>query len=185
MLGDWQELERRREGSFRVFDVWCVNSRSPRTGVAHDFYTIACSDWVNVLAWTEDGRLVFVRQYRHGPDEFTLEIPGGAVDPGEDFLAAGLRELREESGFEAGEARLLGDVNPNPAIFQNTCATVLATGCRPAGELLLDPGEDIQVLTLSPAEVRAAIREGRVDHALVLAAFLWGELAEGAPSLFR
>jgi ADP-ribose pyrophosphatase len=185
MLGDWQELGRAREGSYRVFDVWRVQSRSPRTGAAHDFYTIDCRDWVNVLAWTEEGRLVLVRQYRQGPREFTLEIPGGAVDPGEDLLEAGLRELREESGYEAGEARLLGDLNPNPAIFGNTCATVLATGCRLAGELILDAGEDIEVVTLRPSEVRDAMRAGQVDHALVFAAFLWGELDADAPSLLR
>ncbi|PIE24757.1 MAG: NUDIX hydrolase [Planctomycetota bacterium] len=183
MLGDWQEIERQNEGSFRIFDVWRVQSRSPRTGEAHEFYTLDCRDWVNVLAWTEEERLVLVRQFRHGPEEFTLEIPGGAVDPGEDLLEAGLRELREESGYVAGEAKLLGAVNPNPAIFGNSCGTVLATGCRPEGELILDAGEDIQVMTLTPAEVRQAMRAGQVNHALVFAAFLWGEL-EGAPSLF-
>jgi ADP-ribose pyrophosphatase len=63
---------------------------------------------------------------------------------------------------------------PNPAIFTNRCHTFLATGCERVGDLQMDPGEDIEVVTLPVAEVDDLVRRGEIDHALVLAALaLW------------
>ena len=38
------------------------------------------------------------------------------------------------------------------------------------GDLELDPGEDIVVGALSEEELRAAVRAGEIDHALVISA---------------
>ena len=184
MLRPWPELSRKTLATLSSFEVLDIRRKSPRTGVDHDFFVIRCLDWVNVIALTLDGKIVLVRQWRHGSQSFTLEIPGGAVDPGEGMLAAARRELREESGYEAQELVWLGDVNPNAAIFGNRCGSVLARSCRRVGDIEPDPGEDLEVLELSPAEFRAAIRRGEVDHALVLAALVWLELHEGPESLF-
>ena len=81
------------------------------------------------------------------------------------------RELREETGYEAASLERLGVMTPNPALFSNRCFTYLATGCRRAGELQMDPGEDIEVVTIPVRELDAAILRGEIDHALVLAAF--------------
>lgn len=185
MLQPWPDVERETLASFRVFDVHMVRRTSPRTGKDLDFFVIDTRDWVNVVAFTEDEQLIVVRQFRHGTSRFTVEIPGGVVGRDEPPVDAAARELREESGYEARELRFLGTVNPNPAIFTNTCGTVLATGCRRVGDIQPDPGEDIEVLTLSRQEVLDAVRRGEVDHALVLAAFTWLELTDDAPTLFE
>ena len=65
------------------------------------------SDWVNIIALTPDQHIVLVRQFRFGINAFSLEIPGGMIDAGEDPIVAGLRELREETGFVGGSARVL------------------------------------------------------------------------------
>lgn len=178
MLKSWPELTRKVLASFKVFNVVEVRRRSPRTGGDLGFLVIDSAEWVNVIALTGDERFVLVRQFRQGPAKFTIEIPGGVVEEHETPLEAAARELREETGFEAGELRFLGTVNPNPAIFSNTCGTVLATGCRRVGETQPDPGEDLEVVLLTRDELVAAIRSGEVDHALVLAAFVWLCLSE-------
>lgn len=185
MLEAWPEIERKTLVRFKSFEVHEAKRRSPRTGATHDFFLMDCLDWINILALTDDGKIVMVRQFRHGSDSFTLEIPGGGIDPGEDMVEAGKRELREESGYEARDVVFLGDVNPNPSIMQNRCGTILARGCRKVGEIEQDAGEDIEVVELSPAELRTAIREGQVDHALVFAALVWLELDAGPESLLR
>ncbi len=178
MLRSWPEIARERLASFKVFDVLKIRRTSPRTGKDLDFFVIDTRDWVNVIAFTEDDQLVCVRQFRHGTSRFTLEIPGGLVELGETPIEAAGRELLEESGYEAEDLRFLGTVNPNPAIFTNTCGTVLATGCRRVAALSPDPGEDIEVVTLSRDQFHQAIRDGEVDHALVLAAFTWLDLSD-------
>jgi ADP-ribose diphosphatase len=176
MVERWPLISCETLSEYKIFKVDKKMRRSPRTGKDLGFFVLDTWDWVNVVALTDADELVCIHQYRQGADRVTLEIPGGAVEPDEDALAAGIRELREETGYAAGDARLIGSANPNPAIFTNQCATVLATGCRLVGEIQPDPGEDIDVLTLSIPDFLQAIRDDEVDHALVLAALLWAEL---------
>ena len=96
-------------------------------------------------AVTPDGRIVLVRQFRFGIDDFSLEIPGGVVEPGEDPVAAGTRELREETGFGGPRARLLASVHPNPAIQRNRCHLVLVEGVECGESLDWDEDEEISV----------------------------------------
>lgn len=129
-------------------------------------------DWVNVVALTPELEVVVVKQHRFGIAAPTLEIPGGMVDPGEEPLTAAVRELREETGFEAERWTPMGAVAPNPAFLNNRCHHFLAEGCRISGEQLQDPGEDIIVGTMPLEAMRAAIMDGSVDHSLVLSAML-------------
>lgn len=174
-LREWEQLGEEYLARYKVFDVVKSRRRSPRTGVDIGFFLIRTPDWVNVVAITEDDQLVLVRQFRHGTEEFSLEIPGGLVDPHErEPAAAAVRELREETGFLPGELHPLGSMAPNPAIFGNRCYAYLATGCRRVGELLQDPGEDLEVVLVPVAEVDSLVRSGAIDHALVLAAIaMW------------
>ena len=105
----WPDLGHETVGDFRIFKLRSVRRRSPRNGVERDFYVMDCADWVNVVAITADDELVLVEQFRHGVAAVELEVPGGIMDPGEtDAVAAGLRELREETGYAGETARLLG-----------------------------------------------------------------------------
>jgi 8-oxo-dGTP pyrophosphatase MutT (NUDIX family) len=129
---------------------------------------------VNVVAVTDDRKVVFVRQFRHGTRETTLEIPGGAVDPEDRSpLAAAKRELREETGFIARRWRRLGVVEPNPAIQTNLTWTFLAEGAHLAGAADPDPGEELDVVLVPEKNLEALARKGVIRHALVIAAFYW------------
>lgn len=139
---------------------------------AADFVAFDFPDWVNVIAFTEAGDVVLVEQWRHGTQEPTLEVPGGMVDPGEDMVQAAVRELREETGYAGDGAVLIGSVTPNPAIQTNRCGTVVVRNCRVVGDQDPDPNEEIVVSTASLDEVHAMLRDGRIHHALVVAAFM-------------
>ena len=141
------------------------------------FVVIDTTDWVNVIALTQDEQVVLVEQFRHGTGSVTLEIPGGMVDPGEDMLTAGVRELLEETGYGGGQAALIGVVQPNPAIQSNRCGTVLVRGVSRMAEQRFDEHEEIAVHLLPLAEVHALVRGGQIQHALVLAALLHLELS--------
>ena len=142
--------------------------RHPGRGTERDFVVIVAPDWVNVVALTRDERLVLVRQFRYGIDDFSLEIPGGVVEAGEDPVAAGVRELREETGFTGKRARLLASVHPNPAIQRNRCHLVLVEEVESREVSDWDEDEEFAVMTAPVAEVLDLARSGRITHSLVL-----------------
>ncbi|MCC6752322.1 MAG: NUDIX hydrolase [Deltaproteobacteria bacterium] len=168
----WQRLSRHEVLTTPIFSIHEQLCRSPRTGLDHPFFLLETADWVNVIPITDDEQVVMVRQYRHGRDETTLEIPGGMIDPEDaDPAHAARRELLEETGFRAGELRCLGAIAPNPAVQTNLCHTFVATGLQSVAELSMDVTEDLDVLTLPLAEVPSRIASGEISHALVVVAF--------------
>lgn len=179
-----QESEEIRQDS-RIFRQVLARRRSPHTGLEHVFHRLQGSDWVNVVAFTRAGELLVVEQYRHGINAPTLEIPGGACDPGETPLASAQRELREETGHVGGRWVSLGSCTPNPATQDNRCHSFLAMECVPEGALDLDPAEELQLWACSWKEWQERMRQGDIHHALVLSAFMLLQLWEGWPELRR
>lgn len=171
----WEKLGHTTQATTRVLDLLSVRYRHPVRGTEKDFVVVAPTDWCNVLALTADGRLVLVRQFRFGIDGFSLEIPGGVMEPGEDPIEAGLRELREETGYTGARARLIGSVNPNPAIQSNRCHFVLVEDAVQSAAFEWDADEEIEVTTVAAGDVLAQARAGGITHALVLNALFFFE----------
>jgi ADP-ribose pyrophosphatase len=169
----WPHMGCQQVADMRIFRVRLDRTVSPRTGAQRDMAVLDSPDWVNIIAVTPDRHVVCVHQYRHGVRRVTLEIPGGIVHAGEDPGAAGVRELREETGYAGGDPIRLGVVEPNPAFITNRCFTYVVTDARLVGRPDLDEGEDIEVVLLPLADVPAAIADGRITHALVVCAFWW------------
>ncbi len=168
----WTLLHSERKYSDRLISVDRDRYRLEKNGRTGDFTIIRTFDWINVIPVTEEGNFVFIRQFRHGIREVTLEIPGGAIDPSDSSpRVAAERELREETGFVAGRWEDLGFVTPNPALQNNRCHTFLAAGASRAGAPRFDPCEWIETVLLSRQETATALRNGAVHHGLVLAAF--------------
>jgi 8-oxo-dGTP pyrophosphatase MutT (NUDIX family) len=161
----------------RIFQMVTGEVCCRRTNTCRDFYKFLFPSWVNIVAVTAGGELLLIRQYRFGTNRIELEIPGGAVNLGEDPLAAGERELLEETGYAGENGRIIGKVCPNPAIQNNFCYTVLVENVRKISEPQQDDMEDIEVLTLPQKEVEALMTNGIIEHGLVLNALMFFTMA--------
>jgi 8-oxo-dGTP pyrophosphatase MutT (NUDIX family) len=154
---------------FQVFEKKYAHSIDHRSG---NFYVMDLTDWVQVIALIPDNKLILVRQFRFGTETFSLETPGGLMDGGEDPLAAGLRELREETGYIPENARLLTSIYPNPAIQTNRLHIIVAENCQGIDGQQLDPNEEITFCMASFPECLSKIRSGEINHAIAIATLL-------------
>lgn len=154
-----------------IFDLKRRRCVSQETGKRGEFVYLDNPGWVNVLAITDRDEVVMIEQFRHGLAEVTLEIPGGMVDEGESPESAGMRELREETGYGGDAVELIGVVSPNPAIQNNWCSTILVRPAELRATIELDASEEIAVRLVPLADVDDLIRSRTVHHAMVVAAF--------------
>ncbi len=173
MIKPWKFLRAEKINSCRVFDLFREEYISPKSGQKHDFYLINSGDWVNVIPLTPEQKVVLVKQYRFGTKDFSLEIPGGMIDPGDTPAQAARRELLEETGYAGDEPILLGMVHPNPAIHTNRCFTYLIKNATYRQLPQQDSTEDIEVQTVPLSAIPHLIATGQITHALVIAAFYW------------
>jgi ADP-ribose pyrophosphatase len=169
---DWRETAREQVADCRIFTVERSIAVSPMDGTSHTFHRIQSPDWVQLLPITRDGHAVLIRQYRHGAQRVTLEMPAGLIDPGEDPAEAALRECLEETGYRARTAELLGVVNPNPALFANRLYAYYATNVEPERAVQNTGSEHTEPVLVPVADLPELLQSGAMDHALV-AATLW------------
>lgn len=170
MIARWEKLHTELLVDHRILRVRTDLLRSPRTGGEHDYVVLEMADWVNIVPVTDAGRIVMIRQYRHGTGEIGLEIPGGVVEEGEEPLSAARRELCEETGYRAAEFAAIGQVAPNPALQDNRCYSFTARGAFCEGPQALDAAEDIEVVEVAQGEIPRLIANGEINHALVVLA---------------
>ena len=176
MVKKWSCIRSEELQSNKIFSTRKDRSVSPLTGEEHDFFVVEAPDWINVVAITKNEEIVLIKQYRHGTQSVTVEIPGGMVDPGENPLDAAVRELLEETGYEAEKWYKLGAVEPNPALQDNQWHTFLALSSEKVKEPNFDETEDIITYTVPLKAIPELVSSGEITHSLVIAAFYWYSL---------
>lgn len=149
----------------RVFSILKKRYGHPN-GREGDYYVIKGEDWVNVVGLTKGGEILLVRQFRCGTDSLSLEVPGGVMEAGEDPMVAGMREMREETGFTSEKVSLLGWTHPNPAIQKNRCFIVLAEDIEQTHDTEWDADEDLRSILAPISELDTFIASGEMTHAL-------------------
>lgn len=126
------------------------------------FHALEQSDYANVLAVTTDGRVVIVRQYRPAMDAYTLELPGGLLDPGEDVKTALRRELYEETGMRPGRLQKVGRLKVDTGRLMNTAWGFVALDCE--ADLAWKPEAGTEMRLVPREDYYDMILRGEFNH---------------------
>jgi 8-oxo-dGTP pyrophosphatase MutT (NUDIX family) len=143
------------------------------------FYVNEYPEWVNAFALTEEGKVLMVRQYRHGIGQISTELPGGVAEEGEDLELACKREMLEETGYEFPDWEFLGKVCANPSTTNNFTHFYLARNGRKVADQNLDEGEDLEVLEMTIEEVKELVMQNKVVQSLHTNAIFYALLRLG------
>ncbi len=145
------------------------------------YYSLRLPDYAAIVALTADGRVLCVRQYRPAVERWTLELPSGLVDPGETPAEAALRELLEETGYQAADVEVLTPMLPDTGRLGNRIWSCVATGLsRVEGR---EPEAGLEVVALTVPELLRATAGGEFDHALHIAVILLAQLRGKFPAM--
>ena len=119
--------------------------------------------------YVENGKILFVKQYRYAYGEEVLEIPAGKLEKGEDPKCTALRELEEEAGIRAERANLLFTIYPTPG-YTNEKIFVYEVKEGTRVDARLDEGEYLDVVWLSLNEAKTALLRGELHDAKTIIA---------------
>lgn len=131
--------------------------------VIADYYVRESRGFVVIFALTGDRQAVLVRQYKHGIAQELLELPAGAIDPGETPLEAAGRELQEETGYSATELQHVRSFIVDPTNADTIAHLFFAPAVTKAGPQHLDPTENIRVETVDLERLRNMVADGTID----------------------
>ncbi len=126
-----------------------------------------------VLPVTDDGKAIMVRQYRNAIDRMTLEVPAGKRDSlDEDTKLTCIRELKEETGYEADNIEMLVSLKSTVAFCDEFIDVYLATGLKKVSEQNLDEGEEIEVEYIPVDDLKQMCFDGTIQDAKTVAAIM-------------
>ena len=174
MIKKWKKINSEIITENKIFTLWENKCLSPKDGKKYSFLSLDTCDWVNIIPLTKDNEVILIKQFRHGNNEITLEIPGGMTDREDKSpQESALRELVEETGYTCNEMIKLGECSPNPAIFNNLLHIYLAKNVEKKYEQNLENTEEIEITKVHINRMPSLIKSGKINHALVIAAFYY------------
>ena len=145
--------------------------------IKDDYYVLEYPNWVNAVALTEDNKIIMVRQYRHGGDIISLEIPGGVIDGDESPADAIKREMLEETGYSFKSSELIATTFPNPATSNNVTYTYLLKDGIKTHDQHFDEHEILIVEEYTIEEVKQLLKENKIAQSIHCTALMYGLMA--------
>lgn len=143
--------------TFRTDEVLCPNGmHATRDVVDHN-------GGVCIAPITDEGELIFIKQFRYAYEEVLLELPAGKLEKGEnkDVEAAGRRELEEEVGALAGKMSDFGVFYPTCGYCNEKIYLFAATDLT-FTEQKLDADEFVEVLRFSLDDAVKMVMDGTI-----------------------
>jgi ADP-ribose pyrophosphatase len=170
--GSWRTLER----SYLYRNPWCafrVDEVELPDGATIEYGVLEGGGFASVVPVTEKGTVVLVRQWRQPLSSFTLELPSGGVDKGEDPRVAAERELFEETGFRAVELEHFVSIHTSTGRTDEICHLFRCRAAQDPGGPHPEPTEFIRVVELPLDKALKMVSDGAITDAATVLGLLW------------
>ncbi len=170
--GSWRTLERR----YLYRNPWCafrVDEVALPGGETIEYGVLEGGGFASVVPFTREGKVVLVHQWRQPLNAFTLELPSGGVDRGEDPRGAAVRELFEETGFRAVGLEHLVSIHTSTGRTDELCHLFRCRAVRDPAGPRPEPTEFIRVVELPLEEALSRISERTITDAATVLGLLW------------
>ena len=170
--GSWRTLGR----NYLYRNPWCafrVDEVALPSGTTIEYGVLESGGFTSVVPLTQEGRVVLVRQWRQPLAAFTLELPSGGLDRGEDPREAAERELFEETGFRAVGLEHLVSIHPSTGRTNEACHLFRCRAVRDSGGPRPEPTELILVVELPLEEALQRVSSGGITDAATVLGLLW------------
>ncbi len=178
MTKPWRTVSRRvlldRKPWFKVGDE---TVELPDGRIVEDFGFIDMLEFAVIVPVTAAGETILIRSYKHGIRAVSLSLPAGALDAGEEPLACAQRELREETGFEAGRWQALGRYIVDPNRGCGAMHAFIAHHARKVREPNSGDLEEQELLVMPMSEALTRLRAGEIAQLSAAAALSLAEIA--------
>ena len=174
----WQVLESKQ----LINERWLqLHEQRVRLANGHEierFHVIHGPDWASVLCVTNDSEVVLVRQYRHGANSPSLELPAGVIEAHESPEEAARRELLEETGYESDDWVSIHSVSTEPARHTTRAHFFCARGARRTRQAAPEESEVLEQVLVPLSDLSRLALDGSIFHGVhigaILAAFARG-----------
>lgn len=168
--------EERTMKSTKIFDGKVLQLRVDTVEMEGQKYTkreiVERQPAVGIVAITENDEIILIKQYRKAIDKEIYELPAGMVDFGEEPQKAALRELKEETGYDAKKSDYLLEVYSSPGFTNEKLFIFYAEGLT-AGDQHLDEFEHLTVEKVKFDEALKLINLGDIIDSKTVAGILY------------
>lgn len=164
----WKIVEEKDISHSKWFPLFVHKVELGNGKVIDDYYVSKLGDIVMIIAITRDKEIAFVRQYKHGLREITIELPAGRVEK-ENPTYTAKKELEEETGIIADELISLGEIYLDSTKDSSITFGFLVKDAEIKGKQKLDETEDIEVILIPMKDIDNKIQSGEIKNAATVA----------------
>lgn len=172
-IKSWIKLSEQTLHDYKFCQIYKCKFQHPINDKAGEFIVSNYSDSIQIIAETIDHKFIFVKQFRFGSEQMSLEFPAGRLEKDESPIEGAIRELREETGYIGQNATLMASLYPNPAIIRNKIYVIKIEKCEKICDTNFDPFEDIQTILIFKNEILNFVKNGEMNNCITLAAFYY------------
>lgn len=163
----YERIDRKLMKKGHIIDIYQDTIKLP-DGQTMEWDFIMHKGAAAIVPMDEEGKIIMVKQYRNAIDSYTLEIPAGGLNPGEDMKTCAMRECEEETGCKALDAVHVIDVNTTVAFCNERIGIYFTKNLAPSKQNL-DEGEYVSVERYTIDELMNKIQAGEITDAKTIA----------------